>query len=283
MEAMSTIVVSCRSAEEADLFRQAGADEIAVPAPAFSFTGRESTVEPDEDVSWLLSRPLFPEDLPAAEAWLRKMMGKPFACLYAADYAWLQLAGDLGLARRMIYRPETLLTSPQDALFFQQSGFPVSISPLLSSAEICSLLQVCPQAEITVFGRTMLACSARQLLSAYQQETGSALSLHEQEHLFLQEETRPGRMPVYEGPYGTIILNDQILQSYQELRSFQQAGGQRFFLQGLGVSVEITRQVLLDYRAILHGAEAGSLLQRLCEQYPDQDFSTGYYHETALL
>jgi len=264
--------------------RAAGADEIAVALKGYACSGLEPfTLEELKSlgpVSVLMNRLLFPEELKQAEDALHALSGLEIPHIYFADPGLVSLAEQAGLKDRLIYRPETLLTSGRDADWWAHRGIAsVSISPLLTREE---LLSFCSGCEVTAYGRLLMSASRRKLLSAYEHAAGLEMPLAGSRTLSIREAKRKERMPIIEDESGTLIYTDYVLESFRFVSDLSAQGAARFFMDSVLSSFEGACSAMQAYRRILAGADAEAERDAWLQAFPEIAASTGYYEEKTI-
>ena len=196
-----------------------------------------------------------------------------------ADPAVLFLA-DESLWKKLIYRPETLLACSKDAEFWKNTGIRgVSLSPVITALETEAILREVTGCEVMIHGHPLLSVSARRLLTAYHSVSPSFDP--ESRHLFLEEETRKEKMPVFESEYGTMICSGTELETFDRIRGFQDAGASQYFIQGEGMPAEDLETVLRIYADLLTGKDAASAITQYRILHPQ--CTEGSYAESTIL
>ena len=163
-----------------------------------------------------------------------------------ADPGLLYYAKKKGLEGRLIYQPETLITSSNDAAFWMnQNLHSVTVSSLITKEEITEISEKVSGLSIYVHGRLLMSVSRRKLLNAYHDETGIPFTYEKNRELYLVEEKREGHMPVYETENACMIFTDYIQESFQEMSDFMNL--ERFVIDGSWLSYEEGRDALAIY------------------------------------
>lgn len=82
----------------------------------------------------------------------------------------LDQAGKTSMTSKLIYDPEMLMTSINDANWWLDRGIRgISISPILTLQETKEIAEAIKKAVVTVHGRTLMSRSFRKLLSSYKE------------------------------------------------------------------------------------------------------------------
>lgn len=285
---MKILTITCENIEQMNLYTYAGADEVITALKGACFTSMpELTMAEIKELASrnpgrtavLMNRLFGEEEKQKAEELLDEVLTFADAVLFA-DPALMYEAARLGRQSQMIYRPETLMTSTRDASWWMSQGLQsVQISPLLTEDEIKMIASSVPHTGLQIHGRLLMSVSKRRLLHAYAEVNGLA-EMAEKEDLYLQEESREGRMPVYENAYGTLIYTDFIQQSFAYMKDFMDAGVERFEIDANGLTEEQIQDALKIYRELLDEQEADS--STYLEKYSSLPFSTGYYGQKTV-
>ena len=282
---MTRICVTAGNADEIRKFREAGADEIVL-APegcAMSALPEFSTEEiaGQGTVSLLMNRLFMPEMLVKAEAVLDTVRAEQIDSVYFSDPAMVPIAEKRGLKDRLIYKPEMLAVSTFDAQWWMAQGIAsVSVSPLLTRDEIMSILNRIPGLQITVHGRLLMSVSARPLLSAYREDTGTVFDVNSRQ-LFLKEDKREELMPVYETASGTFIYSDFIQESFDDVKLFAEAGAGSFFIDSVGCDPELIADALVTLKTVMNEPDAGEAVGEYRRKYAGV-LSEGYYGQKTI-
>ena len=199
--------------------------------------------------------------------------------IYFADPAMLSLCSG-ELRRRLVYRPETLLTNAQDIHFWMNTGIgSVSVSPLLTAEELYSIAESQPGAEFVIHGRLLMSVSARKLVSSWADHYH--IRVPEGEPLFLREETRNDYYPLKETEYGTMIFTDYVLESFDYIRSLKEHGAASFYIDGSFLKTDDLSEVLRLYRAVLEQRELPGEIAAWRAGHPE--CTEGYYGQETIL
>ncbi len=228
----------------------------------------------------LLNRILREEDLPALKQLLAELEEMDqLELIYYADHAVFALAGD-NVRRRLVYRPETLLTSTEDSAFWMSCGIGgVSISPLLTIEELCHITEQVPEAEVQLHGHLIMSVSGRRLLSAWCKRYQTALP--EGARISLQEATRSDRFPIVENRYGTIIFTDYVLDSFDYLPELLKHGASCFYIDGSFLEPDDLISAVKLYQKLLGGEDAAAELYAWRKMHPE--CGEGYYGQETIL
>ena len=198
--------------------------------------------------------------------------------IWFADPAVLSLC-DAALRSRLVYRPETLMTSCADIRFWEETGIRgVSVSPLLTAEELYRIAESEPGAEFVIHGHLLMSVSARKLLSSWAEQYDKTLP---DEALFLREETRNDRYPIKETAHGTMIFTDYVLESFDYIKPLAEPGASAFYLDGSFLTEEHLISALRLYRAILHDQSTPDEKEAWRTAHPE--CTEGYYGQKTIL
>lgn len=285
---MKILTVTCENRDEIAEDIALGCDEIIVALEKGCFTSMHgfsleeitSIAKENPKRTVVLMNRLFGEEETAwAKQCLQQLLNAVDGLMFA-DPGLMKTAEACHQENKMIYRPETLLTSANDAAWWMKQGLQsVVISPLLTEEEICTIAQNVAHTCLQIHGRLLMSVSKRKLLDAYAKVNGLA-DLQEKKDLYLREDSREGRMPIYENAYGTMIYTDYIQESFAYMPSFLQAGIERFEIDTNGLARQAVQDAIVIYRSILDGTENDG--RAYLEKYQSLPLSTGYYGQKTI-
>jgi len=193
------------------------------------------------------------------------------------------VAKEISLEDKLIYSPETLVTSAEDAKFWLSTGmYSVNISPLLTEEEILKIASSVRHCGIQVFGYLLMSISKRPLLTAYQEVANIEEPLHHNHHLYLREQKRDGMMPAYENEAGMMIYTDFVQESFAWLEPFSNAGIQRFEMYGNYIPQAALLDAVRMYRRVIDGEDGESVRKEFVSKYPELPVSDGYYGQKTI-
>lgn len=291
---MSILAVTCENPADLKTYREKGADEVifALADSCFSalrpfseeeiLTMAETARAENLRVSVLMNRLFHEDDIEAAcEKMIRLCHGGIDAVLFA-DTGLMYSARKNGLEDRMIYQPETMMTSPADALTWCSENLQaVMISTLLTEQEILKIAAGAAVTGMNIHGYQLMSVSARPLLSAFALSAGKE-PLKNKENLTLVEAKRQEHMPVFENEYATMIFSDYVLESFDEIRKFRDAGMKRFVIDGWHLDPQSVQEAVGLYRALLDGTAEAAEIREYRNTYKDIPFSKGYYDQKTV-
>lgn len=220
-----------------------------------------------------------------AEAWMQYLSERKseFAAILFADPSLFYLAKKSQMVEKMIYDPETLMTSINDATWWIQHGVQgIAISPLLTLQETDEIASEVEKAIVTVHGRTMMARSYRKLLTAYQETYELEDNVVENKNLYLIEKTRDGQMPVYEDETGTLIYSENVLDSFNFIEKILESNPMGLLVEGSYIPLEEQLQAIHAYRRILNGENPLEVGKEYREQFGAEPLDSGYYEQKTV-
>lgn len=292
---MKILSAACSDLSKAAEIRKNGADEIIIACENQTFSAmKEYPVKtilsfvPEGHamglrVSVMMNRLYGQEEILDAGEVMKQLTAHGVDGIYFADPGLLNGALKIHQEKKMIYEPETLLTSYEDASFWMEQGVQsVVISPLLTKEEILEIAGQVPHASLIIHGRQLMSVSRRHLLQAYADASGKDISFSYRQHLSMREEKRDGYMPVYENACGTMIYTDFIQESFDELPAFMEHGVERFILQDTDLPEPAYSDAIKAYRKILDGGDAGETGEEYRKRYSDLPLSNGYYGQKTI-
>lgn len=288
---MKTLAITCADTNCLQELKDTGADEVIVSLRNSAFS---ALTEMDEKeivecgkkaheigmkVSVMMNR-LFPEsEVKEAAEKMVFLLDNDVDYVIFADPGLLYYAKKKGLEGRLIYQPETLITSSNDAAFWMnQNLHSVTVSSLITKEEITEISEKVSGLSIYVHGRLLMSVSRRKLLKAYHDETGIPFTYEKNRELYLVEEKREGHMPVYETENACMIFTDYIQESFQEMSDFMNL--ERFVIDGSWLSYEEGRDALAIYADMLKGKKVDT--EAYLTKYGKENFSDGYYGQKTV-
>ncbi|MCH4020320.1 MAG: U32 family peptidase [Erysipelotrichaceae bacterium] len=272
----------------------AGAAEILIPLSGYSFTSASKMNLQDAldlassahafgmQAAVLVNKIFAQEEMNLLDD-LFERLNDDITHLYFADLAVLQTARRYHMENRLVYDPDTLLTSRQDIGFWHSCHLAGAVvSPLLTIEETIDATKDNPDAILFIHGHPVLSRSRRPLLSSWKQAFFYSEELKGRQDLYLQEAKRQGKMPVFEDENGTIIYSDDRLESWQEMNQFMQAGISHYLLSGLYEDRLAYFESIKGYHRILQGENAEIVQNEVMAKTGEKSYDSGYYHEKTV-
>lgn len=196
-----------------------------------------------------------------------------------ADPALLKYAKENNLESKLVYRPETLMTSTLDAQIWKDFGLhSVVIPSLLTKGEVVEMASNVKDTTVIIHGHTLMSVSKRKLLSAYRHVTNKDIEVDDKS-LSLKEKTRDTLMPVYENEYSTLIYTDFIQESFEEMKEFMNAGVEYFEIDTVYMNEEMILDTIQVYRDILDGKNVDASYMK---KYEHMNLTDGYYGQKTV-
>ena len=199
-----------------------------------------------------------------------------------ADPGLLKYAKEKHLESYLTYRPETLMTCNEDALFWKEQGLRSVVIPcLLTKDEVMDIAKYTPDTTVIIHGSTLMSVSKRKLLSAYKQVNQKDFDVHSKT-LSLKEKQREAYMPAYENAVAMMIYTDYIQESFDEMHAFMDAQVTYFEIDTPFMSEEAVIDAIRIYRMLLDEKDASREIQAYRDKYQDKELSDGYYGQKTV-
>ena len=115
---------------------------------------------------------------------------------------------------KMIYDPKTLVSSSNEACFYNQLGMQCFLANELSFDEYQKISLKC-ELNMTVFGHILMMYSKRPLFRLYKEFSGINDDVLNKK-LYLKEELREEYYPGFESSHGSFIYSDYIYNAYNK-------------------------------------------------------------------
>ena len=130
-------------------------------------------------VTVLMNRLYSEKDIYAAQKEMEEILHLGVDGLMFADPGLLKYAKEKHLESYLTYRPETLMTCNEDALFWKEQGLRSVVIPcLLTKDEVMDIAKYTPDTTVIIHGSTLMSVSKRKLLSAYKEEVYDVIPLN---------------------------------------------------------------------------------------------------------
>lgn len=239
-------------------------------------------------VQLLVNRIFMEDELDALHEYLQYFSTTSVTGFVYMDPAVWMIANELKMTDRLIYHPDTLMTSWQDGKMMLDKHIQrISLASEITKEEVEEITRQLPEGsfEIAIHGRQVMSYSRRFLVSDYLQEINrSQLNPRGKRDLVLIESTRQGRMPILEDEQGTHIFTEGTLCSFSEIQSFVDWGITHFVLDGIFSCKQELQEALQAYQAILQGSEPQAVLSYFEKRWPEHHYDSGYwYRKTNLI
>ncbi len=283
---MLKICVSAENAADAKLYLAAGADQIAAACGGCAL-GANADWPVDEirkfgKISLLMDRLFARDETDLPDRILAQLDPAVIDAVFFSDPMMAAKAARYGLKDRLVYRSGMLAASPQDAAWWLAQGIGgVAVPPLLTREETAAILRRVPGCMVTVHGRFLMSVSRRKLLSAYRDDEQVMFDPAARD-LFLREEKRDGKMPVFENGSGTYIYTDFIQTSFRDLALFKEAGAGTFYIESLTLTPAQVTAAIRAIRRVLAGAGPEAEEAEYRKLLAGQELSEGYYGQKTV-
>ena len=202
--------------------------------------------------------------------------------IYYSDMGVYQLAKDLDIISKCIYQPTTLIACSLDANHYLSLGIDkVVLSREITFEEMKDILAKCNGCEASVFGYNAMMHSKRTLLSSYF-EFSKLDDRSNSKDLYLMEENRDEKMPVFQDNTGTHVLSGSVFSMFKELIDLK---GCNFKIEGIHLNEELVLKVAKDICDILNGKLDGNkVFDEYQRSYPELNITDGFmYKKTSLV
>ena len=285
-------ILSCILTKNLDLncLKDTGADEITIPAKdgcfypgaVFSFDETVKIIQEAHALSLrcsVLMNRLFHEDaIENAQKMMLAFIEAGADAVIYADPGLLYAAMHAGRQDMLIYQPETLVTSADEAAAWMSCGLQsVMLSQLMTEGEILQIARRTKGCGIGIHGHQLMSVSGRKLVSSYEDVTGIRTVRNS---LFLKEEKRSWKMPVYEDETGTMVFTDYVQESFALIPAFRDAGIVRFAADPYRLDDKAVYEALAIYRKLIDGKDAQEDIKNYLNRY--DSLSTGYYEQKTV-
>ena len=233
-------------------------------------------------VTVLMNRLYSEKDIYAAQKKMEEILHLGVDGLMFADPGLLKYAKEKHLESYLTYRPETLMTCNEDALFWKEQGLRSVVIPcLLTKDEVMDIAKYTPDTTVIIHGSTLMSVSKRKLLSAYKQVNQKDFDVHSKT-LSLKEKQREAYMPAYENAVAMMIYTDYIQESFDEMHAFMDAQVTYFEIDTPFMSEEAVIDAIRIYRMLLDEKDASREIQAYRDKYQDKELSDGYYGQKTV-
>ena len=286
---MKTTAITCSDLNDLKTYAENGADEVIIAPVDCSFSALSEIQEEKlidaistahqegMKISFLMNRLFGQSEISAVSERMNAYMQAGVDGVIFADPGLLAAAENNGYLNRMIYQPDTLVTSSYDASFWMEQGLKsVTVSSLITKDEISQMSSKVNGLSLVVHGRLLMSVSKRRLLEAFKEETGLSFQTDYNRSLYLVEEKRDGRMPVYENAYACMIYSDFVQESFDEMTSFLNID--RFIIDGTWLDRQESIAALRIYKGMLMGKDMQEEILQYRNTYGKEGrLSDGYY------
>lgn len=233
-------------------------------------------------VTVLMNRLYSEKDIYAAQKEMEEILHLGVDGLMFADPGLLKYAKEKHLESYLTYRPETLMTCNEDALFWKEQGLRSVVIPcLLTKDEVMDIAKYTSDTTVIIHGSTLMSVSKRKLLSAYKQVNQKDFDVHSKT-LSLKEKQREAYMPAYENAVAMMIYTDYIQESFDEMHAFMDAQVTYFEIDTPFMSEEAVIDAIRIYRMLLDEKDASREIQAYRDKYQDKELSDGYYGQKTV-
>jgi collagenase-like PrtC family protease len=300
---MSELITTLESAGDAEQLLIAGADTILVALQDLSSTVADKLTMEQLDlvieaakaagkkIAVRANMTIHEGSLAVVEEKMKELAERDVDAIWTTDPSVFYLAKRKGMTDKIVYDPEMLMTSINDASWWLERGIKgICISPILTLQETEEIAGTVKKAVVTVHGRTLMSRSYRKLLTAYQQtnaenpDTSWAADskLEGRKTLALTEKTRDGRMPVFEDETGTLIYSDNVLDSFDFIEDVLKSNPMGLLIEGSFLNQEEQCAAVRAYKRILGGESAAEVGKEYRSAFAFEPLDSGYYEQKTV-
>lgn len=240
----------------------------------------------DNDIYLACNQMMFDEDLNALRKHLEWAKAQNFKGIYFADMAVYMLAEELNIKELLIYAPGMTLVNHEDVSIYLGLGIQgVELANELTLAEKSQIMRAHPnQVGVVIGGYLNTSVSKRMFLTNYFNQIEKEVDVKENTNLTLIEDTREGKMPIYEDQHGTYIYSEYILDSFEFIQELVASDVGLMRVDSIFMDVDIVNDLLAGYDAVLAGKNAKTVRDEFINKYPALPFEIGFYDtETNLV
>lgn len=199
------------------------------------------------------------EEMPLLDQFMETLRRIEPDGIYYADEGVYEAAEKYGLCGKLVYQPETLVTSTPDVRFYFDLGVQsVSLAHELSLDEILCIAKSEPAIEVLIHGYFSILYSRRPLVTNYLHHIGKE---KEKNAFSIVEQTRKEPMSIIEDETGTHVFSAVPINSYAQIRRLYEAGIRRFRIDNLFLDDEEAAALAKTYKGILDQKIDGSSIK----------------------
>ena len=288
------LICDCFQIENLNLYKDNGIDRIIVSLPKVSVRPvrvvsldelKELVIKAhslDLEVGLNMLNFMMEEEIDVFKDTLKTCKEIGVDKIYYSDMGVYQLANELGIVSKCIYQPTTLIACSLDANHYLSLGIDkVVLSREITFEEMKDILSKCDGCEASVFGYNAMMHSKRTLLSSYFEFTHLE-DRSTSKDLYLMEENRDERMPVFQDDTGTHVLSGSVFSMFKELIDLK---GCNFKIESIHLNEELVLKVANDICDILKGNKDGNkVFEEYQRNYPELNITDGFmYKKTSLV
>lgn len=198
--------------------------------------------------------------------------------IYFSDLGIINVAKRLGMADKLIYDPDTLMTNSLDVAFYLKQGLGVVLARELSLKEVLNIIKNNPRKlDMQVFGHLKMSNSRRGFLTNYFKHLGQEINIKNKKTIRLIEENRNYTLPIIEDEYGTRIYTDYCFIMYREI-AYLKDYIKRVIIDDNFIEGDIALEMIRDLRRI-NIDNSDYLYKTLAERYPYINLSSAYLYQ----
>jgi len=194
------------------------------------------------------------------------------------DWTYYPIAKEYGLENKLIFQPGTLTTNLYDPWFYESKSIKgITLAREITLDSINVIIQNKKKIELSIVGHGYqpMFYSRRPLIKNFLLDKTIDEKYLNRTGFYLEETTRDNyRYPIYEDRFGTHILREKKLESFNEVNYFR-AYINDFFIERFMLEDEELYDTLQAYQDL-------SLVEKYREKYSSQYDSGFYYKQTNL-
>lgn len=180
----------------------------------------------NKDCFVIMNRILHDFDASRYQTFIETVDSEAITGYIVGDIGVLSIGKTLGIAHKMVYNPETLITNVFDAHFYHNLGIKgVYLAKEITLDDIVTIGQNRPYS-LFAYGHGYLNMfySKRQLIEAYFENKHRSNDFHDARNLSVVEEKRPEyKYPILEDEAGTHVFRNHVFASLNHLKTLAQS------------------------------------------------------------
>ncbi|MGM9940372.1 MAG: peptidase U32 family protein [Bulleidia sp.] len=286
---MKTVAMTCSNRTDIKEYADHHIDEVIVTMKDSAFSAMREMSEEEimacieeahaygMKVSLLANRLFDQDEIDDMADRIIGLLEKGLDSVIFADPGLLMKTSQAGYGNHMIYQPDTLVTSSFDASFWMEQGIQSTVlSSLITKDEIALISAQVHGLSLIIHGRLLMSVSKRKLLKSFRQDTGLAYESEYNRNLYLVEEKRDGRMPVYEDDHACMIFSDFVQESFDEIPLFTDIA--RYVIDASWLEKDEALQAADIYHELILGKDMRKQIDAYRSTWgKEKELSDGYY------
>lgn len=250
-------------------------------------TIKEECLKYDMNVYVVVNRMFTEEELPKLDQCLQYLKMIDVDGIYYGDEGVFYKAKQLGIAHKLIYNPDTLITNSKDIQYYLDEGIQyVSLAKELSLEEIGEICKHCDASklEMVIHGRLNMMHSKRSLLTNYMNFLNRDHTMKHNMHLRIKEEQREDLMPIVEDDLGVNVYTGFTLNSFEEIHQLLDMGIGHMRIEGIFHDLDYEIEAIKTYReCIKRKNQIKDMKRAYKKKYANDHVSEGFYYTKTYL